>query len=87
VVLGATVLVAAVTPAVVASAPAASADGTAGVFTNYPGTGIASPAGITTGPDGALWFVNQGNESIGRISTTGEVSNFPVGPPPGNVGN
>ena len=41
------------------------------------------PFGITTGPDGALWFTNwtyngtnymQG--SIGRISTTGVVSDF-----------
>ena len=31
---------------------------------------------ITTGPDGALWFANHGNNSIGRISTTGVVSNY-----------
>ena len=28
------------------------------VVTNYTGTGISSPDGITAGPDGALWFTN-----------------------------
>ena len=27
-----------------------------------------------TGPDGALWFTNSGNNSIGRIRTTGAVT-------------
>jgi virginiamycin B lyase len=28
------------------------------------------------GPDGALWFTNPGNNSIGRITTTGTVTNY-----------
>ena len=28
------------------------------MVTNYTGTGIGRPAGITGGPDGALWFTN-----------------------------
>ena len=32
--------------------------------------------GIAAGPDGALWFTNSGNNSIGRISTAGVVSNY-----------
>ena len=44
-------------------------------MTNYTGTGIYLPNGITAGPDGALWFTNFGN-SIGRISTTGTVTNY-----------
>ena len=28
------------------------------------------------GPDGALWFTNYVNSSIGRITTSGAVSNF-----------
>jgi streptogramin lyase len=34
--------------------------------------------GITAGPDGALWFANLFNESIGRITTavTPEISGF-----------
>jgi streptogramin lyase len=35
---------------------------------NYTGTGIDGPAGITTGPDGAMWFTNYDNGSIGRIT-------------------
>ena len=34
------------------------------------------PYGITLGPDGALWFTNLGTNSIGRITTSGVVSNF-----------
>ena len=28
------------------------------------------------GPDGAIWFTNSANNSIGRITTTGAVSSF-----------
>ena len=34
------------------------------------------PTGITAGPDGALWFTNSGNDSIGRITVAGVVTNF-----------
>ena len=37
------------------------------------------PEGITTGPDGALWFTNTGNSSIGRITTSGVVTNYTSG--------
>ena len=30
------------------------------------------PEAITAGPDGALWFTNHGNSSIGRITTAGD---------------
>jgi virginiamycin B lyase len=33
-------------------------------------------SGITVGSDGALWFVNSGNNSIGQLTTSGVVSNF-----------
>ena len=32
---------------------------------------IAGPDGITLGPDGALWFTNAANNTIGRITTVG----------------
>ena len=32
--------------------------------------GIAVPRQITAGPDGALWFTNTFNNTIGRITTT-----------------
>ena len=37
---------------------------------------ISGPHGITAGSDGALWFTNSGNNSIGRISTADVVSNY-----------
>ena len=49
---------------------------TAGVVTNYTGTGIDEPRSITAGPDGALWFTNYVNNSIGRITTAGVVTNY-----------
>ena len=49
---------------------------TSGVVTNYTGTGISSPNGITSGPDGALWFTNAGNNSIGRITISGTVTDY-----------
>jgi streptogramin lyase len=38
----------------------------------------ASPEDIVAGPDGALWFTEAGNDAIGRITTTGNVSQFPL---------
>jgi virginiamycin B lyase len=40
----------------------------------------SGPAGITTGPDGALWFTEEapsGNR-IGRITTTGSITEYPI---------
>jgi virginiamycin B lyase len=39
-------------------------------------SGISFPAAITAGSDGALWFTNDGNNSIGRITTKGKVTTF-----------
>src|SRR5260370_23883022 len=39
-------------------------------FTEFPiPTGSSFPQGITAGPDGALWFVEQRSNKIGRITT------------------
>ena len=38
----------------------------------------AFPFGITAGPDGALWFTEFANNTIGRISTTGVISEYPI---------
>jgi hypothetical protein len=48
----------------------------AGVVTNYISPSISQPDVIATGPDGALWFTNFGNNSIGRITTAGKVTNY-----------
>ena len=39
-------------------------------------SGISRPVGITVGPDGALWFTNAGNETIGRLDTDGMLDRF-----------
>jgi virginiamycin B lyase len=75
----------------------------AGVVKNYTDSlDISGPTGITTGPDGALWFTNRNYNVIGRVSTAGVFTNyndpsssFPWGITPGpdgalwftNVGN
>jgi streptogramin lyase len=45
---------------------------TRGTVTLYDDTfGDATPDGITTGPNGALWFTDDGNQVIGSITTAG----------------
>ena len=39
------------------------------------------PLGITTGPDGNLWFTEFNGNRIGRITPTGRVTLFPLPPP------
>ena len=46
------------------------------MISTYTGTGISGPSEITAGPDGALWFTNPGNNTIGRITTAGAVTNY-----------
>jgi virginiamycin B lyase len=42
-------------------------------------TANSEPAGITMGPDGALWFIERSANKIGRITTAGVVTNeFPI---------
>src|ERR1700737_1708449 len=43
------------------------------------------PMGIAAGPDGALWFTEDvlSNARIGRITTSGTVSEYVLAPPPG----
>lgn len=53
------------------------------------------PQGIAAGPDGNVWFTEQGGDAIGRITPEGEVTEFPLpvnarpdaisGGPDGNV--
>jgi len=48
---------------------------TAGVVTIF---GSDSGYGIATGPDGAIWFTEPYDSRIGRISTSGAITEFPV---------
>jgi len=36
------------------------------------------PCVIVAGPDGALWFTEQRGDKVGRITTAGEVTEFPL---------
>src|ERR1700757_4214949 len=40
-------------------------------------TPASRPSAITTGPDGALWFIESGGK-IGRITTQGDITEFPI---------
>ena len=56
--------------------PAARAAAQPGQVTVFGQLGIDDPDAITAGPDGALWFTNSANNSIGSITTAGAVSNY-----------
>jgi virginiamycin B lyase len=50
-----------------------------GKVKDFTGTGINFPNGITAGPNGALWFTNDGNGTIGCITIKGIVTNYTSG--------
>ena len=41
-------------------------------------TPVAGPEGIVTGPDGNLWFCEEFEDQIGRITPDGTVTEFPI---------
>jgi streptogramin lyase len=50
-----------------------------GTITEFPiPTAGASPVRMTAGPDGNIWFVEQGAVAIGRITPTGTITEFPI---------
>jgi streptogramin lyase len=49
---------------------------TAGVATDFALAADAAPNGITAGPDGNIWFTEPGRNKIGRITPTGQVTEF-----------
>jgi len=52
---------------------------TAGQVTTYALPSSYSPSAITAGPDGALWFAENGTlGAVGRISTDGVVTHYPL---------
>ena len=40
------------------------------------------PSGLVVGPDGNLWFTMDGSNTIGRMTPSGVLSEFPIAPPP-----
>ncbi len=61
--------------ATIAPAPFFTPFNEIGPDTLTPGAGAT---GITSGPDGALWFTESNSGMIGRIDTSGNVTEFPV---------
>jgi streptogramin lyase len=49
-----------------------------GTFTEYPLPAGSVPTQIVEGPDGNLWFTEQGRDNIGRITPTGTLTEFPI---------
>ena len=47
-----------------------------GTSTEFPLADGSEPLGIAAGPDGNLWFVLAGTNAIGRITTSGVVTEF-----------
>jgi streptogramin lyase len=50
----------------------------AGTITEYPLPNGSEPWGITRGPDGNLWFTDQVGQKIGKITTQGTITEYPV---------
>ncbi len=49
-----------------------------GQITEYPLPPESYPNAITTGPDGNLWFLDEGSKKIGKITTAGVVTEYPL---------
>jgi streptogramin lyase len=47
-------------------------------FSTSGSTTIGNANFITAGPDGALWFTDNGNNAIGRITTSGTINEFTI---------
>lgn len=49
-----------------------------GTITTFTDPAIVAPTLLADGRDGALWFVNQNDSSVGRIRMDGSVTRFPI---------
>jgi streptogramin lyase len=68
------------TVSVLAGPLASRSAATVGAVTEFPsGTGtLGDPAGMTSGPDGNLWFTEYTGDKIGRITPDGTITEFDV---------
>jgi streptogramin lyase len=56
-----------------------AASASVGAISEFPiATAIGRPTEITAGPDGNLWFTEQGGNKIGRITPSGTISEFTI---------
>ena len=54
----------------------------AGTITEFSlGNSDADPQGIVAGPGGALWFTEENGNAIGRITTLGGITLYPIPTP------
>jgi len=44
-------------------------------------TDASRPAGITVGPDGAIWFTEENGNNIGRLGLDGSIAEYPIPTP------
>jgi virginiamycin B lyase len=56
-------------------------------ITQFPLEATSFPTSITAGPDGALWFTEYDANAIGRISTSGGITLYPLSGLPGGLEN
>src|SRR5437870_2030675 len=60
---------------------ASAAPGAVGTITEFPiPTPYSNTWDITAGPDGSLWFAEEGAAKIGRITPAGVITEFPLTP-------
>lgn len=57
--------------------------GPAGGITEHPLPSLAVVTGILGAPDGAIWFIDGGTYSVGRLNVDGSIQEFPI---PGLMG-
>ena len=51
---------------------------TSGAVTEYLLPAASAPEGISVGPDGNLWFTDNGTNKVGKITPSGAISEYPL---------
>jgi streptogramin lyase len=70
-------VVSGIVAAAISASNAMSSDSSPGAVMHFYGdANISTPWGITVGSDGALWFANESNNTIGRITKSGAVTSY-----------
>src|SRR5215470_15761453 len=64
--------------ALLAAQPVAAARKITVTFSSFPLPSSSDAHAITSGSDGALWFTENGSNQIGRITTSGAITEYPI---------